>query len=428
MPIQVISLLLQPQLTLLLQPQLTLLLQPYRLNLMIIMWQLHFPKVLQQWKVSINNNISFFLDIDLHIIIDFDKRNSLVKTTSTTPGSTTKKIMTVQPTSVTGVITIGVSITILLILSTILIITVVVLIWCYKRRSTKQNLIYTDSPYSTFSRKTGQQIQPQSLQNDSAELYDQLHLSPSTGQTEFISKSETANINKSSLVPWNSHPTHSTAGDDRAEHSLAPNAANQATISQKTHEITCKQPTYAAIDKSKKKKIKKQSKKEDPECKVAEKRPPVSPYKNDSEVPSVSMQERKEKAEQHTINPPNMVEELYTAIKKKPKGSEPKDEEETPPIPPHTVEELYTAVEKKPKSIPDENKEEAPTHSVLQNTTEDLYTAVMKKPKEDSTEVAPPLPPHTVEELYTAVMKQPKESTEDEEEAPPIPPSTVEEN
>ena len=332
---------------------------------------------------------------------------------------------TVQPNSVTGVNAIGVSIAILLILSIILIITVVVLISCFRRRSTKQNLTYTDSPYSTFSRETGQQIQPQSLQNDSAELYDQIHLSPSTGQTEFISKSETANINKSSLKPWNSHPTCSTASDDRGEYSLAPNAANQVITS---HDITCEQPTYAAIDKSKKKKINKQPKKEDPECKVAEKRPPVSPYRNDSEVPSASMQEKKEKAEQQTINPPNTVEELYTDIKKKPIGSEPKDEEETPPIPPHTVEELYTAVEKKPKSIPDENKEEAPTQSVLQNTTEDLYTAVMKKPKDGSTEVAPPLPPHTVEELYTAVMKKPKESTEDEEEAPPIPPYTVEGN
>ena len=128
------------------------------------------------------------MEINLHIIIDFDKTSSLAKTTSTTPGSmTNKKMMTVQPNSVTGIIAIGVSIAILLILSTILIITVVVLVWCYKRRSTKQNLIYTDSPYSTFSRETGQQIQPQSLQNDSTKLYDQLHLSPSTGQTEFIS-------------------------------------------------------------------------------------------------------------------------------------------------------------------------------------------------------------------------------------------------
>ena len=319
------------------------------------------------------------MDIDLHIIIDFDK---LAKTTSKTSGSmTNKKMMTVQPNSVTGVIAIGVSIAILLILSTILIIIVVVLIWCYKRRCTKQNLTYTDSPYSTFSRETGQQIQPQFLQNDSTELYDQIHLSPSTGQTEFISKSETANINKFGLKPWNSHPTYSTAGDDRAEHSSVLNAASQTTTSQKTYEITCEQPTYATIDKSKKKKIKKQTKIVDPKCKVAEKRPPVSPYRNDSEVPSASMQEKKEKAKQEETNPPHTVEELYTAVKKKPKGSELKDEEETPLIPPHTVEELYTAVEKNPNSIPDENKEEAPTQTLLQNMTEDLYTAVMKKPK-----------------------------------------------
>ena len=110
-----------------------------------------------------------------------------------------------------------------------------------------------------------------------------------------------------------------------------------------------------------------------------------------------------------------------------PKGSDSKDEEETPPIPPHTVEELYTAVEKKPKSNADENKE-APSQTVLQNTTEDLYTAVMKKPKDGSTEAAPLLPLHAMEELYTAVMKKPTESAEDKEEAPPIPPYTVEEN
>ena len=93
------------------------------------------------------------------------------------------------------------------------------------------------------------------------------------------------------------------------------------------------------------------------------------------------MQEMKEKGEEQEINPPHTVEESYTAIKKKPKGSEPKDEEETPPIPPHTVEELYTAVEKKSqKSSADENKE-APSQTILQNIAEDLYTAVMKKPK-----------------------------------------------
>ncbi len=63
-----------------------------------------------------------------------------------------------------------------------------------------------------------------------------------------------------------------------------------------------------------------------------------------------------------------------------------------------------------------------------QNTTKDLDTPVMKKPIDDDTEIAPPIPPHTVERLYTAVMKKPKCSAEDEKEAPPIPPYTIEEN
>ena len=337
--------------------------------------------------------------------------------------------LTVQSKSVTGnqITAIGVSIAILLIISITLIITVVVLICSYKRRAAKKKF-YTDSSYSTLNRGSGLQVQPQ---QDSTQLYDQIHLSPSTGQTEFIPKSETANINNPNTTPQNSHPTHSTADDDRAKHSSALNAANQAItsqLSQKAHESTHEQPTHAAVDKSKKKKFKKQTKKIDPKNTAAEKGPPVSPYRN--EVPHSFMQEKKETTKKQEICPSHTIEELYTDIKKKPKGSEPKDEEETPPIPLHTVEELYTAVQKKPKSNADENKE-APSHTVLQYTAEDLYTAVIKKPNDgsmDDAEAAPPLPPCTVEELYTAVIKKPKESAEDEEKAPPIPPYTMEKN
>ena len=308
-------------------------------------------------------------------------------------------------------------------------ITVVLLTWSYKRRSAKQNL-YTDSSYSTLSRGSGQQIQSQSVQKDSAGLYDQIHLSPSTGQTEFIPKPESANINSPSTALQNSQSTHIIAGDNRAEHSSALNAAIQATMSQKTHGSTCEQPTYAAVDKSKKKKITKQTKKEDPKCKSTEIGLPVSPYRR--VVPSASMQEKKGTAEkQESYCPSHTIEQLYTVIKK---DKDEKDEEETPPIPPHTVEELYTAVEKKPNNNTDENKE-APSQTVLQNTAEDLYTEVTKMPKDSSTEsddtvAAPPIPPHTVEELYTTVMKKPKGNAEDnyKEEAPPIPPYTVEEN
>ena len=159
--------------------------------------------------------------------------------------------------STSGTIVIGVSIAILL-LSTILIVIVVLLIWSYKRRSAKQNL-YTDSSYFILSRGSGQQIQPQSIQQDSAGLYDQIHLSPSTGQTEFIPKPESTNINNPSTTLQNSHPTYSIADDNKVEYSMAPNAANQATtsqrLSQKTHKSTCEQPTYAAVDESRRKNL-----------------------------------------------------------------------------------------------------------------------------------------------------------------------------
>ena len=230
--------------------------------------------------------------------------------------------------SKTVITAIGVSTVILLILSSALIITVVVLIWNYKRRSAKKELYTDNQSYSTLTRGSGQQIQPQFVQQYSAQLYDQIHLSPSTGQTEFSPKSESTKINNPSTTLQHSHPIYSTANDARAKQSSALNAGNQATTSQlslqKAHESTCEQPTYAAVDKSKKK-FKKQTKKEDPKYTAAENGPPVSPYRN--EFPSASMQEKKEIAKKQKI------------------CAKPKDEEETPPIPLHTVEEQNTAVE-----------------------------------------------------------------------------------
>ena len=257
------------------------------------------------------------------------------------------------------------------------------------------------SPYSTLNRRAGQS---QALQQDSTQLYDQIHLSPSTGQAEYVPNSETANTNNPSQTPQNFHPIYSTDGGDIAEHSSAFNTGNQATTSQlspqNTHESTSEQPTYAAVDTSKKKKLKL---KEDMKCKAAEKGPPVAPYAG-REVPSATTREMKENITKQEIISPHTIEELYTAIKK-PKGCEPKGEEEKPPTPPpHTVEELYTAVQKKPKSKSnaDGNKDE---------------TSLA-----DDIEAAPPIPPHTVEELYTAIIKKPKGNEEGEKEALPIPP------
>ena len=82
--------------------------------------------------------------------------------------------------SKTAITAIGVSTVILLILSSALIITAVVLIRNHRRRSGKQELD-TDAPYSTLNRGSGLQIQLQFIQQNSDELYDQIHLSPSTG-------------------------------------------------------------------------------------------------------------------------------------------------------------------------------------------------------------------------------------------------------
>ena len=96
------------------------------------------------------------------------------------------------------------------------------------------------------------------------------------------------------------------------------------------------------------------------------------------------------------------------------------NEEDNPPLP---VEELYTVVKKKPKGS------SVQVNEPLSQAAEDLYTAVMKKPKENAENDAIVLPTslHAIEELYTAVHKKPKCNTmEDEEQAPPIPTHNVE--
>ena len=61
----------------------------------------------------------------------------------------------------------------------------------------------------------------------------------------------------------------------------------------------------------------------------------------------VHKKSKKGKASAEFEKTDTQISELYTAVKKKPKGSAAEDEEEAPPLPPHTVEELYTAVQKR---------------------------------------------------------------------------------
>ena len=74
-----------------------------------------------------------------------------------------------------------------------------------------------------------------------------------------------------------------------------------------------------------------------------------------------------------------------------------RDEEVSPPLP---VEELYTAIKKKPKG----SYSSVPANEPVSQAAEDLYTVVMKKPKESFGAVSS-IPPHTVEELCSCPQK-----------------------
>ena len=329
-------------------------------------------------------------------------------------------------TALTDEIFIGVgsviAIVILLILSVILAIILVFLL----RKATKKRKVDYDSPYSTLCRESGQQMQSQSL-HTSNDLYDQIQLSPSTGQAEFISRNETANTNNSPphQTEYGIHPSV-----DKDKPKSAKLKITASTIStQDEDNSTSEQPTYAVVNKKKQK-----TKKESVNCQSKD-TAAVSQNEGVSEQNAVEhgnyLQEKQDSPDTTTQFPSQTIDspqELYTAVKKKPKDRPVKDEI-APPIPPYTTEELYTAVKKKPHASTAGDDEEAP--QIPLHTIEELYTAVQKKPKANATvdeEEAPPIPAHTVEELYTAVVKKPKASTaEDEEEAPPVPPHTMDE-
>ena len=316
---------------------------------------------------------------------------------STTSSSITDTITSALESN-RDIITIGVSIAILLILSTaLMIIIVVVLIWSYKRRSAKQKFC-TDSSYSTLSRGCVQQVQSQSIQHDSTELYDQIHLSPSTGQTEFVPKPQIESVNN---PLHNSHPTHLNAE----------NYVTSSTESQTNSPLAI----YAAIDKSKK-----QVRKKDIKDIAAEKKgPPVLSYTQKVPFSSTVKGAHACGKDDPTMSIQKLLDDMHASNHKDQEKAS-SEQESTPPL---SVEELYSAVKKKP------NGNSVPVNEPVSQAAEDLYTAVMKKPKESSinNRAVPPLPPHTVEELYTAVQKMPKDrAVEDEEEGPPMHPYTAE--
>ena len=175
------------------------------------------------------------------------------------------------------------------------------------------------------------------------------------------------------------------------------------------------QATYAAIDKNKKKQVRKGNIKHT----TAEKKgPPISPYTQKVSSSSADKGAHASGKDDPAKRRQKSLDDMYASDHKD--QEKVNSEQESNPL--QTGEELHTAVKKKPQNT-------APMNETILHGTEDLYTVVIKKPKESSTnsELAPPIPSHTTEELYTAVQKKPKGSAmEDEEEAPPIPPHTEE--
>ena len=317
-----------------------------------------------------------------------------------------------------------VAIVILLILSVML----AIVLYFYLRKSTKKRKVdYVDSSYSTLCRESGQQTQSQSL-HISDDLYDQIQLSPSTGQAEFISRNETANTNNPA-PHQTEYGIHPSVGKDKPKSAKLKITAS--TIStQDEDKSTSEQPTYAVVNKKKKQKTERES----VHCEnqnIAE----VSQNEGVTEQNAIEhenyLHKKKDSPDTITQFPSQTIEspeKLYTAVKTKPKDRL-VENKKVPTIPPYTTEELYSAVKKKTHASTAGDDEEAP--QIPPHTIEELYTVVQKKPKANATvdeEKAPPAPAHTVEELYTAVVKKPKVSTaEDEEEAPPVPPYTVDE-
>ena len=185
-------------------------------------------------------------------------------------------------------------------------------------RKSRQNQIDYDSSYSTLCRESVQQTQSQSL-HTSNDLYDQIQLSPSTGQAEFISRNETANTNNPPphQTEYGIHPSV-----DKDKPKSAKLKITASTISsQDEDKSTSEQPTYAVVNKKKKQKTENES----VNCQSKD-IAAVSQNEGVTEQNAVEhrnyLQESQDSPDTTTQFPSQTIDspqELYTAVKKKPK-------------------------------------------------------------------------------------------------------------
>ena len=357
-------------------------------------------------------SISHFLFVGNTTLLNFSGPNLPFTSgaTATTKESNQPFIITIISSEAngedaSGVMIIAIVTAIIVVILIILISIAIIALVLYLRKSTghKQD---DDHSYSILNRDITQQTQP------SAGLYDQIQLSPFTGQAEIVSKVEIENINCTS-------PHQNT--------SLNIETKQRNIIQEQNNVSTPEQPTYAVVKK--KQNMNKQKEPRQNQNSAAEEKgekvmrcSPTTTDKIDIKYVLKNHDQIKQKEATPTfVHTTESPEALYTVVKKEPKinDNRAENEDKVPPPPSHSVEELYTAVK---KNVKGGTTEEEGAPQIPRHTVEDLYTAVAKEPKAD--EAVPPIPPHTVEELYTAVQKGC--TMEGEEDAPPIPPHTAE--
>ena len=250
--------------------------------------------------------------------------------------------------TITVWIIIGIAVPILIVLTTIATIALVLFV-----RRFSQQITECENSYSTLQRGGTQQLQQQSLHTPVDDLYDHIQLSPSTGQAEFISRTETDNTNNHS--PHRNQHTIYLSVDTEQPKSVK---VQVTTASSPSHEkqSTNGQPTYAVVNKNKERK----NEKEPVHClpktsavtslsltKQNSTRNNIhsQPVKNAAKVgqPILCSQEIQQTiiAKQIPSQTAESLQELYTAVRKKTKESTAQNEEEPPPIPPQGVEQLY---------------------------------------------------------------------------------------
>ena len=239
--------------------------------------------------------------------------------------STTIKLFQKGYSPSTTMMAVGVLGALVLVVVTFSIVTLSLILWYHKRRTHKSEIDPNSgstreaASYSTLERGMRQQIQPQA--SNSIELYDQIHLSPSTGQTELISKTE------SETAEGINTPLSNVYSSIDMENS-------QPISSSETEKSKPEDATYAVVDKKKKKKKFKGASDD-------------NANRNDS-INEENFKIKEKRKKEVKSQEQSSLEDMYAVVHKNPKKS--KEQEETPPpISASTVESLYTAVQKKPQ-------------------------------------------------------------------------------